>query len=236
MYTYKTKPDGFRHIRRTMFLRHFPLILSALSLGILLSAYKNSERPINWNEIGIIILILAVIIIFAFLWTMTEQRHKYEDFVLSIDEDGITREQYRTDTVTIARHEVSRIYKKTNGSLVIKGSAYSDAIIIPPQMEESEKLEQELAGIKSFSEIPFLEKYWLLPALTVFSLMAVIELATNKWLVGISGLTFLGIFGYSFYSKYGHKNIFYIPKSSIFLALYLTFIIVRKVYSTITGG
>ena len=236
MYTFKTKPDGFRQIRRTMFFRHFPLILLALISGMLLSAFGKPERPINWYLMGAIILIFAVIIAFAFLRIMTEQRHMYEDFVLTIDENGITREQYRTVTLTIAKHEVSKIYKKSNGSLVIKGSADSDAIIIPPQMEESEKLEYELAGIKSISQMPFLEKYWLIPVITVLSLMAVIDLVRNKWLVAISGLILLGLLGYSLYSKYRHKNIFYIPKSSIFLALYLVFNIVRRMYSTITGG
>lgn len=236
MYTFKTKPDGFRQIRRTMIFREFPLFLLTISLGMLMIAFGKSERPINWYLIGTVILILAVIIAFAFLQIMTKRRHIYEEFVLTIDEDGITREQYHTDTLTIATHEVSKIYKKSNGSLVIKGAAGSEAIIIPPQMEESEKLEHELAGIKSFSQMPFLEKYWLLPALTVLSLLAVIYLVTNKWLVGISGLILLGLYCYSLYSTYRHKNITDIPKSSIFLALYLVFIIVRKMYSTITGG
>jgi len=236
MHTYKTKPDGFRQIRRTIFLRDLPMILLALSSMILLSAFGKPERPINWYLIGTVILIYAVIIAFAFLRMITERRHMYEDFVLTIDEDGITREQYRTDTVTIARHEVSKIYKKRNGSLVIKGTAYSEAIITPSQMEESEKLEQELAGIKSFSQMPFLEKYWLIPVLTVLSLIVVIDLVTNKWLIGISGLTLLGLYGYSLYSTYGHKNIFYYPKSSVFFLLYLMFTIVRRMYSTIIVG
>ena len=236
MYIYKTKPDGFRQIRRRMFFREFPLILLALSSVMLLSAFGKPERPINWYLICTIILIPAVIIAFAFLRIMTERRHIYEDFVLTIDENEITREQYRTDTLTIAKHDVSKIYKKSNGSLVIKGSADSDAIIIPSQMEEPEKLEHELAGIKSFSQMPFLEKYWLIPGLTILSLMAVIDLVRNKWLVGISGLILLGLFGYSLYNKYRHKNIFDIPYSSIFLVLYLVFNIVRRMYSTITGG
>jgi len=236
MHTFKTKPDGFRQIRRTMFFRDLPVILLAFSLGMLLSEFRKPEIPINWYLMGTIILIFAVIIAFVFLRTMTEQRHMYEDFVLTIDEDGISREQYRTDTITIARHEVSKIYKKTNGSLVIKGTAYSEAIITPSQMEESEKLEQELAGIKSFSQIPFLEKYWLIPVLTVLSLIAVINFVTNKWLIGISGLTLLGLYGYSLYRTHGHKNIFYYPKSSIFFLLYLMFTIVRRMYSTIIVG
>ncbi len=185
---------------------------------------------------GTIILIFAVIIAFALLQEITRQRHMYEDFVLTIDENEITREQYRTDTLTIAKHEVSKIYKKSNGSLVIKGSADSDAIIIPPQMEESEKLEYELAGIKSISQMPFLEKYWLIPVITVLSLLTVFFLVTNKWLVGISGLILLGLHGYTLFSSYRHKNIAYIPKSSIFFTLYIAFIIVRKMYSAITCG
>ncbi len=236
MHTFKTKPDGFRQIRRTMFFRDLPVILLAFSLGTLLSAFGKPEKPINWYLMGTVILIFVVIITFAFLRIMTERRHMYEDFVLTIDEDGISREQYRTDTITIARHEVSKIYKKRNGSLVIKGNAYSEAIITPSQMEESEKLEQELANIKSFSQMPFLEKYWLIPVLTVLSLIVVIDLVTNKWLVGISGLTLIGLLGYSLYRKYGHKNLFYYPKSSIFLVLYIVFSIVRRMYSTIIVG
>ena len=236
MHTYKTKPDGFRQIRRTMIFRDFPLFLLTISLGGLMIAFEKPERPINWYLLGTIILILAVIFAFAFPQIITNRRHIYEDFLLTIDEDGITREQYHADPLTIAKDEVSKIYKTSNGGLVIKGVPGSETIIIPPKMEESEKLEHELAGIKSFSQMPFLEKYWLLSGLTVFSLLAVIYLVTDKWLVGISGLILLGLYGYTFYSTNRHKNITDILKSSIFPASYLVFIIVRKMYSTITGG
>lgn len=236
MHTFKTKPDGFRQIRRTMFFRDFPLILLALSSGMLLSAFGKPERPINWYLMGTIILIFAVIVAFAFLRIMTERRHIYEDYLLTIDEDGITREQYHANTLTVAKNEVSKIYKTSNGGIVIKGVPGSESIIIPSQMEEPEKLEHELTRIKSFSQMPFLEKYWLIPIITVLSLMAVIDLVRNKWLVAISGLILLGLLGYSLQSKYRYKNITDIPKSSIFLALYLVFNIVRMMYSTITGG
>ena len=207
-----------------------------LSLGVLVVELGKSERPINWYVLGIFFLILALIIAFVFLQIMTKRRHIYEDFLLTIDEDEITREQYDTDTLTIAKNEVSKIYKTSNGGLVIKGVPGSDAIIIPPQMEESGKLEHLVSDIKPFVQVPFLEKYKFLTILTVFSLFAAFNLVTSKWLVGISGSILLGIYSYSLYRTYRHKSIPDIPKASIFFALYLVFIIFRKMYSTITGG
>ncbi len=233
MYTFKTKPDGFRQIRRTMIFRDFPLLLLGISSGILVVMFGKLERPINWYLPGTVFLILAVIIAFLFLQIITTRRHIYEDFLLTIDEDGITREQYDTDTLTVAKDEVSKIYKTSNGGLVIEGVPGSDAIIIPPQMEESDKLKRLLSDIKSFSQAPFFEKYKFLTIFTAFSLFAAFHLVTSKWLVAISGLMLLGLYSYSLYSTYRHKNIPDIPKVRIFLALYLVFIIVRKMYSTL---
>lgn len=216
--------------------RDFPLFLLTISLGILVVMWGKHERPINWYLLGIIFLILTVIIAFVFLQILIKKRHIYEDFLLTIDEDGISREQYHTDTLTVAKDEVSKIYKRSDGSLVIKGTAGSDAIIIPPQMEESDKLERTLSDIKSFSQVPFLEKYKFLTILTLLSLFAAFHLVASKWLVGISGLILLGLYGYLLYKINRHKNIANIPKVSIFLSLYLVFIIVRKMYSTIIGG
>jgi hypothetical protein len=236
MYTFKTKPDGFQQIRRTMIFRDFPLLLLTLIYATFMVGFEKSEKPINWYPIATIAIMMAVIITFVFIKIITRQRHIYEEFVLTIDENGITREQHYSDTLTIATHEVSKIYKKSNGSLVINGADVSEKIIIPPQMEEPEKLEYKLAGIKSFSQMPFLEKYWLISPLTVLGLVSVFFIATNKWLVGVSGLILLGLHGYSLFSSYRHKNIAYIPKSILFLTLNIVFIIVRKIYSAITCG
>ena len=170
MYTFKTKPDGFRQIRRTMIFRELPLFLTTIILGVLVVELGKPERPINWYLEGLFFLILALIIAFVFPQIMNERRHIYEDFLLSIDEEGITREQYNTDTLTIAKNEVSKIYKTSNGGLVIKGVPGSDAIIIPPQMEESDKLERLLSVIKPFAQVPFLEKYKFLSILTAIRL------------------------------------------------------------------
>ena len=236
MYTFKTKPDGFRQIKRTIMFRDFPLILLTISSVMFVMAFGKTEKPIDWYLLATAFLILSVIIAFSFLQIMIHRRHIYEDFLLTIDEDWITREQYHTDTLTVAKDEVSKIYKTSNGGLVIQGSPGSDPIFIPPQMEESDKLERLLSDIKPFSEAPFLEKYKYLTILTVISLFAAFNLVTNKWFAGISGAVLLGFQAYLLYKRYRHKNIADISKVSIFLSLYLVFIIVRKIFSTVSGG
>lgn len=236
MYTFKTQPDGFRKIRRKLIFRDLPFLLLTFSSMIFIMALGQSERPINWNVIGIMFLSLALIFAFSFPQVMTTRRHIYEDFLLTIDEDGITREQYHTDTLTVPKDEVSKIYKTSNGGFVILGGPGSDPVIIPPQMEESDKLERLLSNIKPFSEVPLLEKYKYLTILTVFGLFTAFNLVTNKWLAGIIGSVLLVIYGYTLYKTYRHKNIADISKGSIVLSLYLVFNIVRKLYSTIIGG
>jgi hypothetical protein len=50
MHTFKTKPDGFRQIRRTIFFRDLPVILLAFSSVILLSEFGKPENRMRNRE------------------------------------------------------------------------------------------------------------------------------------------------------------------------------------------
>jgi hypothetical protein len=235
MYTFTTKPEGFRQVRRAILLRDLPFFLLTISCGMFIIIFRESETPINWPVLGGIYLLLILILTFVFQQLITRRRHNYESFLLNIDQDVITREEHYSDTLTVRKDEVNKIYKTSDGGLVIKGPDESDPLIIPPQMEESDKLERLLSEIKSFSPAPFSERYRFITLFAVLIVFAAFHLSTTIWLVGLSGLTLLGVVGYALY-EYRHKSLAYIPKTRLFFAIYLSFKIVQKLYETIMGG
>ncbi|SKB63845.1 hypothetical protein [Daejeonella lutea] len=235
MHTFKTKPDGFRQIRRSIIFCEFPLLFLSLSTGLLAAAIGKPDRSIDWSFIGAVLLVVLVILAVLLLNILTERRHIYEDFLLTIDENGITREQYNANVLTVGKDEVREIYKTSNGGIVINGVGGSDPINIPPQMEQSDKLERLFSEIKPFSTAPILEKYKFQIIFTFLALFAAFNFVTSKPLVWVSGFMLLSFDSYLLYKIYQHTNLRDVPKGRLILALYFVFIIIRKVYST-TGG
>ena len=118
---------------------------------------------------------------------VNRQKEIFDSYVLTLNNNAITREQYNTSTITISNAEISEIIKKSNGSFTIKGKSTVDVIVVPSQIDEYEKLEKALADIRQIttkSSEPFLQKYSRLLSILTIGLMAAVYLVqrqNNSW-------------------------------------------------------
>ena len=209
---YKTQLGRFNEIRTLMLWKSLPLGVLALAGGIGMS-YFSSENPQNPAEVSTLPLLVPLMVGclgFGTYRGVTRQKQIYDSYALTITETQLTREQHNTPTVSIPVADVTSITKNRNGSFTIKGAAALDVIGVPKQMDHYEALEEELNAVHPLAILahePWQQRLQLPLTLLVVGLMATVFLATNKLLVGVSGVTLSGFLGWSFVQIQRNPNI-----------------------------
>jgi hypothetical protein len=98
----------------------------------------------------------------------------------------------------------------------------SEVILVPPQVDNFEELERLLNQLKTIKERttePIPQKYRTAISLLTLALMAIVYIAKDKMLVGVSGTILVGFLSWSFYEARRNKNIDNKTKQAIWLVL-----------------
>lgn len=155
-------------------------LLSVVSLVvaiafIAISRYNKPDTP------GIVFplsaAIIAVTVIGAQLYKLRTHRRLIENYIITMDEHGITRQQQGFAPLTISYSGIMNIVQ-FKGGLVVKGIDPADQITIPTALEDYEAVAKELETIMPFSQaekpglkrfIPFVLMLIILGLFLVFS-------------------------------------------------------------------
>lgn len=222
MEQFKIRKDGFKEIRKTLFVRGIPVMIIAISGAIAMSYFNSNNHEQDVNALPFVIPLLLVLVGFAFNKVIKKQKEIFESYVLTIDASSIVRESYNTPTITISNIEVREINKDLKGNYTIKGISSINHIVIPAQIEGREKLESLLNEIKQISvktSEPFLQKFRILMLILTIGLMAGVYIPKDKLIVGVSGTFLLVFMGYSFVVNQKNKNIDYTTKRKMWWSI-----------------
>jgi len=216
MEQFKIRQNGFSEIKKGILARTIPLLLLAASGGLVIAYFGAKGRESEETATVFIIMIPLILIIMGISLYRGIKRQKtiFESYKLTIDNDGITREQCHIPPISIPLAEISKIYKTPKGGLIVVGNSAANAIGIPSQIENLEKLEQLLSGIKDISDngkAPFFQKHArvfsiLLPLVTM-GLVLIVYLGNNKIIVGVCGAILIIFLAYAFIKIQKDKNI-----------------------------
>jgi uncharacterized membrane protein (DUF485 family) len=211
MQEFTTKPNGFEEIRKKLIVRMsaiFGFILIAVFAFQMMSSNKNDEgTPSTWPYVfGFLVLVM----IFSLVRGVKRQKATFESYSLKITEDSITREVLNVPTIVLKKRDVREIIKSQQGDFCIVGDNKISAILIPAQINNSKELERILQEIKPIQVR--ISKSWAeyLQIPIVFlgiGSMFLCLLASNKIVVGVSGLSFIVLMIYSFIVIQMSKNV-----------------------------
>ncbi|MFY7826890.1 MAG: hypothetical protein ACOVQ4_07185 [Flectobacillus sp.] len=238
MEQFKIRQDGFKEIRNMMLLKATPISLIAAFGGLLLSHFNTNEQQSNVNVFPYVIPMILGALAFGLYRSINRQKEIFESYRLRIDDNGITREQLNTPTITIKSAEVSEIIKNSNGSFTIKGKSFVDIIGVPSQIDNYEKLEKALANIKQIStknSEPYLQKFRGILSILLIGLMALVYISKDKIIVGISGTVLLAMLGYSVYEVQKSKNIDSKTKKGMWWLIFVIASLIVGMYYKLTG-
>lgn len=239
MEQFKIRQDGFKEIRKMMLIKAIPISLLAVSGGLVISHFTTNEQQSNENVFSFVIPMVLGALAFGLYRGINRQKEIFDSYRLMIDNNGITREQHNTPTITISNTDVSEIIKNSNGSFTIKGNSFVNVIGVPSQIDNYEKLEKSLAEIRQIStknSEPFLQKFrGILSSILTIGLMASVYISKDKIIVGVSGTVLLTVLGYSFFEVQKSKNIDSKTKKGMWWLIIVIASIMVGMYYKLTG-
>lgn len=238
MEQFKIRQDGFKEIRKAMLIKAIPISLLAAFGGLAISHFNTSGQQSDVNVFPFVIPIVFGALAFGLYPVVNRQKEIFDSYQLTLDNNGITREQHNTPTITISNTDVIEIIKNPNGSFTIKGNSSVSVIGVPSQIDDYEKLEKSLAEIRQIStksSEPFLQKFRGLISILTIGLMAAVYISKDKIIVGVSGTVLLVVLGYSFFEVQRSKNVDSKTKKGMWWLILVVASIVGVMYYKLTG-
>lgn len=238
MEQFKIKKDGFKEIRNAMLIKSIPISLLAALGGLAISYFNTNGQQNNTDVFPYLIPLLVVAFAFGIYRSINRQKEIFDSYQITIDHNGIAREQYNTPTIIISKAEISEIIRNSNGSFSVKGNSSINTIGIPSQIEDYEKLEKLLAEIKEITikyNEPILQKFRALLSVLTIGLLAAVYISKDKVIVGASGLILLVVLAYSFFKVQRSKNIDSKTKKAMWWIITVIAFILVIMYYKLTG-
>lgn len=238
MEQFKIRKDGFKEIRKAMLIRAIPISLLAALGGLAISHFNTNGQQNDINVFPFVIPLVLGALAFGLYRGVNRQKEIFDSYVLTIDNNCITREQHNTPTITISNADLSGIIKNSDGGFTIMGNSTVNVIGVPSQIDDYEKLEKLLSEIRqilSKTSEPFLQKYRGLLSILTIGLMAVVYISKDKIIVGISGTVLLAVLGYSFFEVQRSKNIDSKTKKGMWWLILVIASIIGVMYFKLTG-
>lgn len=233
MRTFKYDLNRFAELKKAMLKGTLPIMLVALAAGLYIGLGNSQSHPTPMLPAILSVSITGALIALAIGLSraVKRQRALYESYRLSIDEDGITREQSNTPTIRIMKADVTFIAKNANGSFTITGKSIREVIGIGAQIEDRDELEQMLRQIRPFGDRlqpPLLEKYGKHAGFVTIMLLLLVFMSNDRAIVTASAALLLGLLGWSFAETLRSKNIDAKTKRSMYMVFFPAFGVLAK--------
>lgn len=237
MEQFKFKPDGVKKMSRLILIKTIPILVLLAVGSIIINYYINYTDVNKAKTTSYSIVIIMAVLGIAIYRSNKKQQQLLESYTLTLDEEGIIREQFNTPRIVILYQDLVEIVKNSNGGITIKGSSAFNAIGVPPFIDQQERLEALLSERKQIivkTKTSFLQKYLWVGILIMLAAMATVYTSNNKILVAISGTFILTLMGYSLYVTQVSKNIDNRTKKGMWLSLLVIISVILVMYIKLT--
>lgn len=231
MEQFKLRQNGIKEIIKAQLIKAL-LILLLIVFGAVAIFYFNSNGQ-QFSINGFMFSLSLVLSSFALglYFSFNIQKKIFGSYVLTLNNNEITREQHNTPTITISIPAISEIIKNQNGGFTIKGN--SNVISVPAQINDYQKLEKLLSQITQISTKTN-QTFQILLSIFTVGLSAAFYLSKHKIIVRVSGTVLLLIMGYSFFEIQKSKNIDSKSKKIMWLLIFGIAFIVNVMYKKLT--
>jgi hypothetical protein len=237
MEQFKFKPDGVKKMSRFILIKTIPILVLLAAGSIIINYYINYTDVNKAKTTSYSIVIIMAVLGFAIYRSNKKQQQLLESYTLTLDEEGIIREQFNTPRIVILYQDLVEIVKNSNGGITIKGGSALNAIGVPPFIDQQERLEALLSERKQIivkTKTSFLQKFLWVGILLMLATMATVYTSNNKILVAISGTFILALMGYSLYVTQVSKNIDNRTKKGMWLSLLVILSVILVMYIKLT--
>jgi hypothetical protein len=235
MRTFKYDLNRFAELKKTMLKGTIPIMLVALAAGLYVGLHGSQTETESVSRMPIVlpvtILVALIALALGLAQAVKRRRALYESYRLSIDENGITREQANTPTIRIMKSDITAITRNANKSFTLKGNSIRDVIGVGAQIENYDELEQVLRQIRPFGDglqKPLLEKYGKLAGVGTVVLFLPVFLSNDRAVVTPCAVLLLGLLGWSFVETLRNRNVDARTKRSMYMVFFPVFGVLAK--------
>ena len=159
---FKIREGGFAEIRKKRLIKSIPTLLVATSGGLVITYLNPNAHEGGPNIYPFLIPFLIGLVIFSAFRGANRLKPLFDSYRLTIGDGCIVRDQYNTPQISIAIDQACAILKNADGSFTIKGDSAINAIAIPSQIEEYEKLENLLNANLCVRQLTAVMKHYLM--------------------------------------------------------------------------
>lgn len=209
MQQFKISTEGLTALRKKTLIRSVPLMVIAVGAGIFISTLNSKVANDNIMLTLTPFCIIALILSFSLYAGIRKQRKLFESYVLTFENNTITRQQLNTPTIAIDYSDITEISKHKNGIFTIKSKKPGDVIGVPVQIENYNELEQLLNDIILITEKreTLTEKFGIIMTILFLGAFVTVNAVDNKIIVAVAGAVTAGGLSWSLVELQRSKNV-----------------------------
>jgi hypothetical protein len=194
------------------FMWKYIAVMGVIMIATSAFMYSRSDNtPASMFSLVISLSVYAAVVIFGVIRAMKRYKKVFESYLITIDNNGITREQHETPLVSIPAHEIKSIRKRANNTIVITGKSSYEKIVIPAQMERYSEMEMLLRSLHPFelTATPLHERLdWAIGLLSAITLFMIIYM-DDKRIVLAGAIITIPLYSWSLVQRLRNKNLAY---------------------------
>lgn len=228
--------EGIRDILRKTFSRVFPIILVFTLGGISISIIRDVKvgEKENLDVFDLIpVGIIAVILVFSIYRTKKRLENIYRDYILTFENNSITRTAPTMPKLTIPFQEITRVKKTAMGGFAVVGSSRLNTLFIPAQVENIERIEELLRAIPTVTiteKTTLLEKLGLPIVFSALLLFGAFIISDHPVIILSTGIIMCVLLTYSFIMVQKSKMYDQHSKNRSWISLLILFSILATMY------
>ncbi|PWV56606.1 hypothetical protein [Chitinophaga sp. S165] len=210
MQVFKLSPEGVDQVISKNRFRSIAIMLISTVIALIIFLKYTEGKDNTPTDLLLPLAFMLVVAVWSYMRAIKRQKKLLATFIITVNENNVTRQQINTPVVSIAIADIKEILRDKKGNLVIKANENRDIIYVPAQIDDFPELEALLHQIKPIGErnpYPIMERYPIAVGLLTAPLMLGVYLSTNKIIVGVTGTLLLVLLIWSFYQTQRTKHV-----------------------------
>lgn len=190
MQQFRLSEQGIRSLSQKGLRKSLMIMLFAMVAILVMGPLNVNTGVIQITPFLYALPVLLGVMLFSIIRNNKRLRELLGGYVITVEQAAIARTQGGT-TLTIPFAEISGIYEKRDGLLIVAGRTSNDLIVLMPELEGFAELKAAMATLQEFSPIPketVFQRYPIQIVLVALTIMIIFYLAQNKILAYTAGI------------------------------------------------
>ncbi|UYQ92340.1 hypothetical protein MKQ68_19840 [Chitinophaga horti] len=209
MEQYRLSKQGIRTLTGKSLRKSLVITLFALSALIVMGPLNVTTGALTVTPMWYVVPVLFGLMLYGMLRNDRRLREVLQQYTISLTGQSITREQGRMPALEIPLSDITAIYQKPDGLLIVAGRTTADLIVLMPELENFGELEAKMKAIRSFSTVEkdnLLQRYPIQVVLAALTVIITFYLSQNKVVQYVAGIPLIAAAAWGIWQLFKARN------------------------------